>query len=287
MVKTGPSIGMPPMPAPVTVVITVLNEAKRLQHLLDSLSIQEPPFEVVVVDAGSTDGTQSIVRAFAETHPGFRLLVHPGSRGASRNEGARHATGDYLAFTDGDCIVNPFWLQRLRQRAAPNAVVAGQSIQFGYWAFEGLERVELSVKGQDVTYPSSNLFYPREAFRALGGFDARFVTAEDIDLNYRAVQAGLRIVHAPDAIVYHRARDSVGGFLRQAFWNGYGRKQLTLKHGQLWSQYSFGRLLPGNLHFWGLARLASAVFGYLSCRLRESRRDWEVANLPVAREVHA
>jgi glycosyltransferase AglI len=275
------------MPAPVSVVVTVLNEAKHLPDLLDSLAAQEDPFEVLVVDAGSRDGSVALVEARARADERFRLVHHPASRGASRNVGAARATGDYLAFIDGDCIANPFWLRRLREHAAPRGIVAGRTVVFGYWAFERLQRVELPHKGLDVTHPSSNLLYPRKAFLELDGFDPRFVTAEDIDLNYRAVERGLDLAYAPDALVYHRARDSVMGFLRQAFWNGYGRKQLTLKHGKLWTQYSFRRMIQQELNFWGLLRMSAAVLGYVRCLLRESDRDWGPPARPRPQEARA
>ncbi len=278
---------MPGMPASVSIVVTTLNEAKHLPDLLDSLAAQEPPFEVLIVDAGSTDGSQDLVRRFARHDDRFKLLHVPGRRGTSRNVGAERATGTYLAFIDGDCIANAHWLRRLRENAEPKAVVAGRTTVFGYWAFERLQRVELEHRGHDVSVPSSNLLYPRDAFLRIGGFDERFITAEDIDLNFRAVEAGLRIKIANDAIVYHRARDSVTGFLRQAYWNGYGRKQLTLKHGALWSEYSLRQLAQAQLHFWGLLRLISALTGYMSCRLRENHGQWKGRPLAATAEAHA
>src|SRR5581483_5391313 len=113
------------------------------------------------------------------------------------------------AFIDGDCIANPFWLQQLRATLAQADVAAGRTIQIGYYAFEALNRVELDYKGYDVTYPSCNLGYWKEIFEKVGGFDDWFHTAEDIDLNYRAVDAGASVAYNPDAIVYHRARDTV------------------------------------------------------------------------------
>lgn len=275
-----------PMPASkVSVVVTVLNEAKHLRDLLESLVVQEGPYEVLVVDAGSRDGTLEIARRFEREFPGFRVLEHPGSRGESRNAGVAAATGEYVAFIDGDCIANAFWLKTLRALARGDRIVAGRTIQIGYWAFERLERVELRRRGFDITFPSSNLLYPRSAFLSLGGFDGRFVTAEDIDLNFRAVESGLGIAYGEDAVVYHRARDSVSGFLRQAYWNGYGRKQLTLKHGRLWSEYSFRRMLSGQMSVWGLARMSWAVMGYLACRLRERKRDWRASAASSAGSV--
>ncbi|HEX2066278.1 MAG TPA: glycosyltransferase family 2 protein, partial [Candidatus Thermoplasmatota archaeon] len=146
-------------------------------------------------------------------------------------------------------------------------LLAGRTVLTGYWAFTKLHRVELPHLGQDTTWPSCNLAYPRALFERIGGFDPAFVTAEDIDLNFRAVAAGARIVHVPEAIVYARARDSIGGFLRQAYWNGYGRKQLTQKHGGLWREYSLRRLarMQGG-SAWGALRLGAGLIGYLDAK---------------------
>ncbi len=251
----------------VSVVVTVRNEEKNIRDLLDSLVTQEPPLEVVIVDSDSTDRTTGIVEEYARKYPFVRLFRHGGTRGEGRNHGAAMARGDVIAFTDGDCIANPFWLKAIREAVRGASVVAGRTIAIGYKPFEELERVELIYEGSDVTYPSCNLAYTRAAFRAAGGFDPWFVTAEDIDLNLRAVRAGHRIVFAPEAIVYNRTRGSVYDFLRQALWNGAGRKQLTSKHGSLWGTYRPVEMFRQQVTFWSMVRLAVALLGYVGWRL--------------------
>lgn len=252
-------------------MVTVRNEARHIADLLDSLVVQEPPLEIIIVDAESTDDTAGIVRRHAERFPFIRLFVDGGKRGAGRNRGVREAQGDIVAFIDGDCIANPFWLRELRKSLAESDIAAGRTIQIGYYAFEALNRVELAHGGYDVTAPSCNLGYWKEVFEKIEGFDDHFYTAEDIDLNYRAVDAGASIAYNDDAIVYHRARDTISKFLKQAYWNGYGRKQLTLKHGSLWGSYSFREMLRQQASFWGLLRLGTASFGYVVAKLRERR----------------
>ncbi|HEX2021324.1 MAG TPA: glycosyltransferase [Candidatus Thermoplasmatota archaeon] len=269
--QTGFSSGSRPAHPAASVVVTVRNEARHIADLLDSLVVQEPPFEVIVVDAMSTDATPEIVERYTKRYPNFRLIRRPCLRGGGRNLGVAEAKGDVVCFIDGDCIANPFWLQRLRQTLRTSDVAAGRTIQIGYWAFEALHRVELDHKGHDVTYPSCNLAYWKGVFDKVGGFDDGFHTAEDIDLNYRAVDVGARIASDDEAIVYHRARDTITKFIKQAYWNGYGRKQLTLKHGNLWGRYSFRRMLRQQASFWGVVRLASASFGYLVAKFRETR----------------
>ena len=251
----------------ISVVSTVKNEERNIGDLLDSLVTQEGPLEILIVDADSSDGTREIVAAYAKKYPIVRLLLRGGTRGEGRNFGVTNAQGGAVAFIDGDCIANPFWVKSLREGLREAKVVAGKTIHIGYKPFEELERVELIYGGSDVTFPSSNLAYDRGVFVSLGGFDPWFVTAEDIDLNLRAVQAGPRILYKPDAIVYHRTRRSAYDFVRQAFWNGAGRKQLTLKHGGLWTRYRPVELFRQQATFWSMVRLGAALMGYVGYKL--------------------
>ena len=256
----------------ITIVSTVRNEGRNIAHLLDSLVIQEPPIEVVIVDAGSEDRTREIVRQYEKRYDIVHMHFRGGTRGAGRNFGISKARGDAVAFIDGDAIANPFWIKELRAGLGTSDVVAGRTIQIGYRPFEGLERVELIVKGVDVTHPSSNLAYRKSVLQGIGGFDEWFLTAEDIDLNLRAVLAGHSIALRAGAIVYHRTRDSYFDFLKQAFWNGAGRKQLTLKHGTLWSHYRPFDMVRQKTTFFRLLRIAGALLGYAAYKAFGSRR---------------
>ncbi|HII40162.1 MAG TPA: glycosyltransferase [Thermoplasmata archaeon] len=251
----------------ISIVSTVRNEGRNIAHLLDSLVVQEGPIEVILVDAGSEDGTPDIVRQYEKKYDFIHLFFYGGTRGAGRNFGIKQSRGEAVAFIDGDAIANPFWVHELRQGLQTADVVAGRSIQIGYKPFEELERVELIVRGVDVTYPSSNLAYKKAVLKEIGGFDAWFVTAEDIDLNLRAVLAGHAIAFRPNAIIYHRTRDSYFDFVRQAFWNGVGRKQLTLKHGSLWRAYRPFEMARQKTNFLSLLRLVTALLGYGAYKL--------------------
>ena len=253
----------PTEPPLVSVVITVRNESQHIDQLLDSLVAQHGPVEVVLVDALSRDGTRESAEAFASRHSGLlRVFERPGSRGIGRNAGVREARGEWVAFIDGDCFADSQWLTHLREGFARAPVVAGRTVIVGKPRYGQLERVELLQKGYDVTYPTCNLAYRRDLFERLGGFDPRFITAEDIDLNMRAVLAGATIAYAPDAVVYHHMRTTFVRFLIQAFWNGYGRKQLTEKHGSLWGRYRVRRLIADQKGVIAWARLTAALAGY-------------------------
>ena len=257
-------MGSNPSESPlVSVVITVRNEALHIDQLLESLLRQDGPFEVVLVDSESRDGTRERAEAFAARHPGvLRVFEREGSRGIGRNAGVHEARGEFVAFIDGDCYADPDWLKQLRTGLAASPVVAGRTVVVGKHRYGQLERVELLQKGFDVTFPSCNLAYRRELFNGLGGFDTRFITAEDIDLNMRAVQVGATIAYRPEAVVYHHMRTTFLRFLIQAFWNGYGRKQLTEKHGSLWGRYRVRRLITDQRGIMAWVRLTAALAGY-------------------------
>jgi glycosyltransferase involved in cell wall biosynthesis len=254
-------------PLLLSVVVTVRNEARNIAALLDSLVTQEPPLEVIIVDAWSTDLTREIVRSYESRYDFVHLYISGGTRGAGRNFGISKARGEAVLFVDGDAIASPFWLHEIREALRTADIVAGRTIQLGYRPFEDLERVELIVRGSDVTFPSTNLAYRAGVLSEIGGFDEWFLTAEDIDLNLRAVSAGHDIAFRPGAIVYHRTRGSAYDFLRQALWNGAGRKQLTLKHGALWRNYRPFAMVRQRTTFWSLLRLATAMLGYVGYKL--------------------
>jgi len=224
----------------ISVVIIARNASSMIRDALDSLVFQSKhPYEVIVVDAESTDDTQQIVKEYAAGHPFVKLYVEPGTRGEGRNFGVAKATGDIVAFVDSDAICNALWVDEMEKAFTSTGadVVAGKEVRLGYSGFTSLKRVGMIHKGVDVTYPSVNLAYKKTVFEAVGGFDPWFKEAEEVDLNFRAVDAGYKLVYWPKAIVYHRARESFVGFFKQSFWYGFGRKELTLRHGKLWSKY--------------------------------------------------
>ncbi len=262
----------------VSVVIITRNEQVYIKDLLDSLVTQTVlPHEIIVVDAESDDNTQQIVRKYMRKYDFIKLYIEPGTRGEGRNYGGLKATGDIIAFIDADCIANSFWIQELIEGMKEADVVAGQSIRLGYHAFSELQRVGIIHNGVDVTYPSCNLAYSKKVFNKIDGFDPNFKEAEEVDLNFRAVDAGYKLIYRPEAVVYHRVRESIKGFVKQSFWYGFGRKELTLKHGSLWSKYNVIEMvkITANESIWKLIRLFISSFGYFTCKFFSSKETSE------------
>lgn len=258
----------------ISAIVTVRNEGKNIAPLLDSLVVQEQPLEIIVVDSFSEDDTREIVQRYIKKYTFIKLFKKSSTRGEGRNFGVLQAKGEALAFIDGDCVAEPDWIKEMRQSLMDADVVAGFTRNIGYGPYVDLGRVELYHKGVDLTYPSCNLCYRKRLFDEIGGFDDIFVTAEDIDLNFRAVNADARLDYNERAVVQAKAREDFFGFARQAFWNGYGRKQLTLKHGKLWGNYKPTAFLGHSFSLWYFIRLGLALTGYLVAKMKEQKRSY-------------
>src|SRR5687768_3731828 len=101
----------------ISVVVPVWNASEVIGKCLSAIGAQSYPrdrFEVLVVDNGSTDATPNIVRSFS-----FAILLHEPRIGAyyARNCGLKNAQGEYVAFTDADCIPDPGWLAQATETA--------------------------------------------------------------------------------------------------------------------------------------------------------------------------
>ena len=130
--ETGPD-GRVRRPSLVSVVMPARNARPTLEAQLEALRAQDyaGPWELVVADNGSTDGTAGLTRRWAGTLP-VRVVDAASSRGASfaRNRGWRSARGDLIAFCDADDVVDSRWLSRLA-KAAEEADLVGGPYEFG------------------------------------------------------------------------------------------------------------------------------------------------------------
>lgn len=91
----------------VSVVMCTYNGQRYLREQLDSILRQNyEPYEIIVQDDGSTDGTMDILREYARLHPRFKVSVNKGARGINSNffSAMDSATGDFIAISDQDDI---------------------------------------------------------------------------------------------------------------------------------------------------------------------------------------
>jgi len=214
-----------------TVIVTVRNESRSIDALLDSLLRgTRSPDEIVIADGGSTDDTVERLRARAATEPRLRVLETPGNRSVGRNAAIRAARNDIIACTDAGVEVEPAWLEEiLRPFESDSAVdvVAGFYRPVAGTAFERAAGVVSAPRLKEVDLerflPSTrSVAFRREAWRKAGGFDEALAHNEDTPFALAMKRAGCRFAFAPAAIVGWRPRGDLSAFYRQHRRFGFG-----------------------------------------------------------------
>ncbi len=219
----------------VSVVICAYNAERTMRACLESLRhLTYPNYEVIVVDDGSRDETAAIGAEFAE----FRLISQPNQGlSAARNVGLRAASGEIVAYTDSDCVVDPDWLTlivaAMERRAfdgcgGPNYAPHEEGrIESCVAAAPGTPSPVLLSPGRAEHLAGCNMVFRKAALTAVGGFDSQFRTAgDDVDICWRLLHAGLSLGYCPAAFVWHFRRNTARGYYDQQ--RGYGRAEAML-----------------------------------------------------------
>ncbi len=218
----------------LSVVVPAYNAAATIGECVAALQQQTGvgPYEIIVVDDGSTDDTAALARA-----AGARVITTARGRpAAARNAGARAAQGNIVCFTDADCVPLPDWLCEVSTPFDDPAVVATKGtyvtrqtalvarfVQLEYEEKYDRLRAQPAIDFVD-TYSCA---YRRAVLLANGGFDERFHYLEDQELSFRLADRGLRMVFAERAVVAHRHSDTLARYLRKKATIGYWKAQVV------------------------------------------------------------
>lgn len=213
--------------ADCSIIIPVYNLAAITRQCLNHLFSRMPEsmeVEIVVVDDGSSDGTQACLAEFAGR---IRTVTHVRNQGYSSacNDGAAAASGEYLVFLNNDTIPLDGWLDALIRHAArdervgivgskllyPDGTIQHSGIAFDrdrqprhiYVGFPGDHpAVNKSRRMQMVT--GASLLIKREVFDRAGGFDTSFVNGfEDVDLCLKVRELGFEVHYCHESVLYH------------------------------------------------------------------------------------
>ncbi len=262
------------MGAPVSLVVTVLDEASTIDPLLDSVAGQtRPPDEVIVVDGGSCDGTWERLHAWMRRLP-LRLLREPGATIArGRNVGIRAAAHDLVAVTDAGVRLDPRWLERLATGATPGVdVVSGFFRPDPRSWFETALGSTVLPAHSDVDpatfLPSSrSLLVRKSAWSAAGGYPEWLDYCEDLVFDLALRRAGCRFAFAADAVAWFRPRSSFRAFFRQYFLYARGDGKADLwrgRHAVRYATYLGAPLLAWwarrRWSTWALLALGAALY---------------------------
>jgi len=209
----------------ISVIVPVYNDLTRIGQCIDSLVALSYPsshYEIIIVDNCSTDGTYDYLSDKLKQvyQPSVRLIKCsiPGSY-AARNAGLKIAKGDFVAFTDSDCLVSENWLTNLLEAwyvQSGEVIIAGKVEFFSdkdklteqssldFENIFSMKQDENANKGKCIT---ANLFCSKELVDKFTGFDERLKSGGDVEFSQRVVRAGGKVVYCENAEVLHPSRN--------------------------------------------------------------------------------
>lgn len=241
----------------LSIILPTYNRLDRLQRVIAGLEKQTYPltkFEVVVVSDGASDGTNEYLQymmANAVSPLNLQPVLQENQGvAAARNNGLKHAKGQYVLFIDDDVVPEPQLLaehMNWHQKYGDNTVVLGPMLTpptfamqpWVMWEQRMLEKQYRAMLDGDWE-PTARQFYTgntsiaRHHLLEAGGFDPSFRRAEDVELAYRLKDMGLRFVFNYDAVGYHYAERSFGSWIAIPY--AYGRNDVifTYQKDQSW-----------------------------------------------------
>lgn len=225
----------------VSFVVPVCDGERWLAETLDSIDIQRDgrPFEVIAVDDASRDGSPGILAGRAAAGRVRMLTASARGAAAAMNQGIREAKHPIVCIVDQDVMLRPGWLAALLPALDEPAVGAAQgrfvtdpaAPAVARVAAMDLEQRYAAMPGGRTTHVcTGNSAYRASALREAGLFDESLGYGYDNDTSYRLSAAGYELRYCPGATSVHRWRETLGGYLRQQYGQGYGRLDVVAKH---------------------------------------------------------
>lgn len=227
-------------------IIPVYNRPDEVLELLESFSKQtyQDPYEIVLIEDGSTQSSEHIVAQYEEKLPITYLKKINTGPGHSRNYGMSHAQGTYFIILDSDCILPSQYLKEVEKAlekeyvdcyGGPDAAhgefsVVQKAINYAMTAFMTTGGIRGRKKAVNKFQPRSfNMGISKQAFLATNGF-GNIHPGEDPDLTIRIWNQGFETKLIPEAFVYHKRRIDWRKFFTQVYKFGSVRPILNQWH---------------------------------------------------------
>jgi cellulose synthase/poly-beta-1,6-N-acetylglucosamine synthase-like glycosyltransferase len=223
----------------VSIIVTCRNNAGTIGECLQALKEQDyqtNAFEIIVVDACSTDGTADIAKKYTKN-----VYVEQLNAAAAYNYAQKIARYDILGFVDADAKVEQDWLKKLVPHLQ-EPKVAGVSGAIETW---NADNPWARVIGYEIKNRYSrvgkytgriatmNLLLKKAVVEEVGGWDEGFPSQYDTDFGYRMSKLSYKIAYEPEGKCFHFNRPTVRTYWRQQVQYGKNTLRLYLKHGQL------------------------------------------------------
>lgn len=243
----------------VSVLIPAYNEEENIRSTIESVMRSTYPHkEVIVIDDGSTDNTNEVVRAFIaeHSHEPIRLAkVRNGGKARALNHGIDISRFGICVVLDADAVLEPHALSYFVQHFADPTVgaVAGKVRTTGSRRFldlfqtleyaigQNIDKRALSVIGAVGVVPGPAGAWDRSMVMTLGGF-ASDTLVEDQDMTLRLLRAGKKIIYEPDAIAYTETPHTITNFLKQRLRWIYGTMQCFWKNKGVYREAPLGKM---------------------------------------------
>ncbi len=241
----------------VSVIIPAWNEEIGLLSTVKTLlESTYRNLEIVVVNDGSTDGSDALMRPFVYKYERQtagrgdmpRLVYHyqsNGGKGRALNTGISLSHGQLIVSIDADCLVHREAIAHFvtcfrdpEVMAAVGNVKIGNTrtlvgtIQHLEYLFSFYFKKADSIMNTIYIIGGAAGAFRREVFARLGGYSVHTMT-EDIELSVRIQKAGWRIVYAPDAMIYTEGASSIRGLMKQRLRWKRGRFETFRDHRSL------------------------------------------------------
>lgn len=224
----------------VSVIVPVCDGEKTIADCLESLGKLDYPssaLEIAVVDNRSRDRTPEIVSRYP-----VRLLREDDvqSSYAARNRGVAQTSGEILAFTDADCVVERGWVRALVAALSAERAGGVAGAIHALHARSAVERYQADrcIRAERAfAHPvlpfaqTANAAYPREVFNRVGGFNPSIIYGGDLDFSWRMQrETGLTLVYEACALVWHQHRTTSRGLFKLYAKNAIGSCLLAARH---------------------------------------------------------
>ena len=263
----------------VAVVVAAYNEEKIIEKTLNSLLQSEYtfPYEIIVVDDGSTDRTAEVVRAISALHSRVHLISQKNAgKSEALNAGIQNTHAEIVVTLDADTLCTPQTIPKLVRHfsdmyigaVAGNAKVGNRINLMTRWqaleyvTSQNLDRRAFSLINCITVVPGAIGAWRRNLLLNAGGFN-NSTLAEDADLTLTLRRQGYSIVYEDEAIAYTEAPQSIHDFLKQRYRWMFGTLQVAWKHKDALFRKKYGTLgfvaLPNIIIFQVIFPLVSPI----------------------------